>query len=375
MSLADDCIVLVPGLFGFGAFGAGRGGAPRIDYFAEVKKVLSARTGVPQARIRSTEPPPTGALAHRVAELVTEIEQVLAAAPDGARVHVVGHSTGGVDARLLANPAYHAFTGHGVEDERRRRVAARLGHVVTLSAPFHGTPCAVKLRPEFKGLVAALSLWNVLDHGGALAGALGPLVATLLGALQVVARDGRANAGVVELLDRLGVDHATVGEIVKFRDAILRDDALLDDLAPGRMEAMNARLAPDPIAIESYVTASPRPALGDLGGLERRAFYLLLHHATSDASFAPAAFPHGRWLVGAHDHDLVGNAPEASDGVVPASSQTVSGEAAGIVLADHEDVIGHFDGQENTTLFKSGSGFTRARFARLWADVAARLGR
>ncbi len=373
MSVERDCIVLIPGIFGFGTFG-GEGG-PRIDYFAEAKRVLARTTGIPANRIWSAEPPPTGAIAHRVAELVSEIEGSLAdpATPPGARVHLVGHSTGGVDARLVANKGYTGFTAHGVDEGRRGRAAKRLGSIVTISAPFYGTPCAVKLKPEFKGLVASLAVWNVLDHGGAFTGAFGPLLAMALAALEAAANDEEANQPVIALLSRLGLDKATVGQLVDFRKGILGDDQLVGDLAPGNMAALNASLAPDEADIKSYVTVAPRPSPGDFGGLERRAIYLLLYSATSDKSFSPVTFPQGTWLAGGPDPELLGQPPQSCDGVVPSSSQTIDGRAAGIVLADHEDVIGHFDGQENTTVFKSGSGFTRSRFVRLWSDIGARL--
>ena len=67
-------------------------------------------------------------------------------------------------------------------------------------------------------------------------------------------------------------------------------------------------------------------------------------------------------------------APHPSDGVVPAVSQTLDGRAAGIVLADHLDVIGHYSGGPGVPIFKSGSDFDGTRFGALWIDVAARLG-
>jgi hypothetical protein len=70
---------------------------------------------------------------------------------------------------------------------------------------------------------------------------------------------------------------------------------------------------------------------------------------------------------------MVEDAPRANDGIVPASSQTLGGRAARIVLADHLDVIGHFEGRWNTTLFKSGAGFGQREFAELWRFVADAL--
>jgi len=54
---------------------------------------------------------------------------------------------------------------------------------------------------------------------------------------------------------------------------------------------------------------------------------------------------------------------------VPAWSQTLHGEAAGIVLGDHLDVIGHYESMDATFL-RSGSHFDDARFRALWSEVA-----
>jgi hypothetical protein len=69
----------------------------------------------------------------------------------------------------------------------------------------------------------------------------------------------------------------------------------------------------------------------------------------------------------------VEDAPRANDGIVPVSSQTLRGRAARLVLADHLDVIGHFEWRGNTTLFKSGANFGRREFEALWRFVAEAL--
>jgi hypothetical protein len=58
------------------------------------------------------------------------------------------------------------------------------------------------------------------------------------------------------------------------------------------------------------------------------------------------------------------------DGVVPTRSQTLDGAAAGIVLADHLDVVGSFHGGSGADVMRSRSNFTRGDFVDLWTDVA-----
>jgi hypothetical protein len=55
---------------------------------------------------------------------------------------------------------------------------------------------------------------------------------------------------------------------------------------------------------------------------------------------------------------------------MPAASQTLAGSPARLVLADHPDVVGHFEWRWNTTLFKSGAGFGRREFMELQRFVA-----
>jgi triacylglycerol lipase len=58
---------------------------------------------------------------------------------------------------------------------------------------------------------------------------------------------------------------------------------------------------------------------------------------------------------------------------VPAWSQTLDGRAAGIVLGDHLDVIGHSEAA-GATFLRSGSHFDEARFRELWDQIGRALG-
>src|SRR5512133_265134 len=143
MRLADQ-VLLVPGFFGFGSFG--REGKPHITYFDNVIRAMVAARPELSGRIHVHEPPPMGSLEARVQSLQDAVLQRLGGAllsgearGRGPRIHLVGHSTGGVDARLLANPRYRF---RGEDRALRTRLLRHLGTVVTLSAPQHGTPIA-----------------------------------------------------------------------------------------------------------------------------------------------------------------------------------------------------------------------------------------
>jgi hypothetical protein len=119
-----------------------------------------------------------------------------------------------------------------------------------------------------------------------------------------------------------------------------------------------------------YVTVAPPPSIG-LDGLDRRLIYWLCYEATASRGFLPAASPDEEWWTS--NERLVEAIPRANDGVVPSSSQFLPGHDVEVVLGDHADVIGHFEGDANTTPFKSGSNFTRQKHEALWKRIGALL--
>src|ERR1700745_206063 len=108
-TVGGEVFLFVPGFFGFGSFG--HPDRPFIEYFARVEDAL-LRAHVRPARFVVHQPPPAA-----------------------SKLHLVGHSAGGLDARLLANSAYAALPERG-------DLIARVASLVTVSAPFHGTPLA-----------------------------------------------------------------------------------------------------------------------------------------------------------------------------------------------------------------------------------------
>ncbi len=158
----------------------------------------------------------------------------------------------------------------------------------------------------------------------------------------------------------------------------MSDTRILRDLAPERMATLNERLGDHGARLVEIVTVAPRPSCtrGGLHALDRRVVYALCYAGAARGDFRPQSFPKGPWIAACApgtERETVEDAPRANDGIVPASSQTLAGHAARIVLADHLDVIGHFEWRWNTTLFKSGAGFGRREFEELWRFVAEAL--
>ncbi|HXU81547.1 MAG TPA: triacylglycerol lipase, partial [Polyangia bacterium] len=122
-------IFLVPGFFGFDNLGD-------LAYFAHVSEALAMplrRAGV-EARLHVVRTLPTASLRQRTALLLTELR---AAASDDGPIHLVGHSSGGLDARLAVTP--DVSLPDGIEAEP---LARRVRTVITVSTPHQGTPVA-----------------------------------------------------------------------------------------------------------------------------------------------------------------------------------------------------------------------------------------
>jgi triacylglycerol lipase len=378
---ATDQVILVPGFFGFGSFG--RPGRPHILYFDHVIKALVAARPELAGRVHIHEPPPMGSLEARVRSLQDAVLQRLGGAllrgdargPRRPRIHLVGHSTGGVDARLLANPRYRF---HGEDRALRGRLLQHLGTVVALSAPQHGTPIAESFMRGLPRLVLeGMSLATIMANAGRVTKRLGmPGIGLAYTLFQAVRPRPDVNGPVVDLLT--GMDEETARQIERFRGMVMSDTRILRDLAPARMAALNERLGDRGARLVEIVTVAPRPSWtrGGLRSLDRRAVYALCHAGAARRDFHPRTFPTGPWIAArapGTEREQVEDAPLANDGIVPASSQTLAGRAARIVLADHLDVVGHYEGRWNTTLFKSGAGCGRREFAELWRFVAAAL--
>ena len=128
--MAKRLVFLVPGFFGFTSVGA-------VSYFEDVEQVLAQalrRRGV-DARIVRCTTQPTASIPRRTDGLR---QQVIAARGLRAReLHFVGHSTGGLDVRMLLTPGVQIAGGATAE-----RIARLTRTAISVSTPHHGTPLA-----------------------------------------------------------------------------------------------------------------------------------------------------------------------------------------------------------------------------------------
>src|SRR3954470_14940953 len=354
-----EVALFVPGFFGFGAFG--HPDRPLIEYFARVEEAL-LRGHLRPLRFAVHQPPPAGSIAARVRSLHARASELLAAG--ATRLHLVGHSTGGLDARLIAHPGYGALPERG-------ELIAKIGSVITVSAPFHGTPLAERLGRGAWVVVPSLWFASILASRGRLR--LAGQAAAIFNLLKraTLQQPTPTDQVIAQLAD---VDDETAHQIRRFLGDVAGDHRLVADLAPSAMSELNRNLTgPDLVRPVSFVSVAPRASLSPLAFASapvQRLLYDVTSRLTAEPPPDGARTPAGPWIGRAH----MTLTATSNDGIVPAWSQTLDGEAAGLALGDHLDVIGHWEAAGGAFL-RSGSNFEEPRFRALWAQVAQAVAR
>ena len=121
-------IYLVPGFMGFTSLG-------NMSYFQGVAELLTASLAARgmDARVIECRTWPTGSIRRRAERvLATVLEE---GGLDASELHFVGHSTGGLDIRLLLTPGVRLRN-----DDTEALVADRTRTAACISTPHHGTP-------------------------------------------------------------------------------------------------------------------------------------------------------------------------------------------------------------------------------------------
>jgi triacylglycerol esterase/lipase EstA (alpha/beta hydrolase family) len=366
-------IYLIPGFFGFANLG-------RLRYFVHVHDHLRARfaaRGIP-AQIHVVRTLPTASLPERAARLLETI-----AATMGRRsgvVHLIGHSSGGLDARLVAAPDVALPT-----KVAPRRYADRIGSVITVATPHRGSPLAALLATNRgQRLLAFLSLITayVLRFGHLPVAAILSL-ATAFGRAEIL----RLQRTLLDdISEQLLADFSVARRraVQRLLGEVTQDQSLLVQLMGEAMEVFNATVRDRPGVRYGCVVTRGRPpgvrttlATGaDPAAQAMHAAYQALYRLTARPSL------HGRLALTAAQRRALGRAygelpgPRANDGIVPTQSQ-VWGTIVAAVQADHLDVIGHFnDARADPPHFDwltTQSGFTARQFAGVWDAVVAKM--
>jgi hypothetical protein len=362
-------IYLVPGFFGFANLG-------RLHYFVHVDRFLRERCaarGV-DARVHVVHTHPTATLPARAALVSEAVAKTLR---PGEVAHLIGHSTGGIDARLAVAPGARLPTDAAVE-----RVAGRVRSVVGVSAPHHGTPLAAALTTRRgQQWLAALSLATayVLRFGDLPISALVSFAALFGPSARRRRRDGTL---FDDLADRLLAEFSATRRraVARLLREAGEDQSLLLQLTPESMDLFDATVRDRPgVRYGCVVTRSRPPGVGttlaagfDAGAQAIHAIYAAIYQSsasTPGGAAPPASAAQARALRRAY-----GRLPRAhaNDGIVPTRSQ-VHGRVIAAVRADHLDVIGHFNDPSTDPphfdWLTTGSGFGRALFESVWGRV------
>ena len=371
-------VYLSPGMFGFGRLGS-------YNYFAHVERELGARFAAAGHELIAhvIDDLPTASIrrrATRLAEVVTRT-----ASPDGP-IHLLGHSTGGLDARLVASPATQTMPSETLT------WLPRLRSVTTMNTPHFGSPLASFFTTsQGQRLLAALSMLTV---AGLTLGA-SPLRGTsvILGLLQ------RSDASIpfkVLMLDRTIaslaglVDDAGNPAVRTFLSAIEDDQGSMLQLSPESMDLVAAGFPDRPgVLYQSTVSMSPAPGprrwIKTIGHPLRAlslSLFFGLHHLTAniDKRYPCAATLDVDTALDDRLAAVFGRVPglEDNDGVVPLRSQ-LWGTLIWAGLGDHLDVLGHYHDEREDVApelrhrdwLTSGSAFSDVEFAALIDAIAA----
>jgi triacylglycerol lipase len=373
-SLLVDRLYLSPGMFGFGRLAT-------YDYFAHVERALTRRfaDAGKSLEVHVVDVSPTASIrrrAVRLAELVAKTSD-----DDKGTIHLLGHSTGGLDARLVSSPSTHIPTA-----KENLGWLSRLRSVTTMSTPHYGTPLASFFATvsgqRMLYAVSALTFIGLslgappLAAASALVVAIGRIDRTLGIELSILDRTTDALLGVLE--------PAASKEVRAYLDGIRRDQGAMIQLTPEAMDLFLAGVEDRPgVLYQCTCAQAPPPTASKLarsfGGPWKAlssAIFTTMYGITarSDERY-PCASPDPGPAVTEALQQAFGKTPgaRANDGVVPVLSQ-VWGHVAWAGYADHLDVLGHFPSEVTPRPFWASIFGRRARSIEVAAQAAAAAG-
>jgi hypothetical protein len=366
-------VYLVPGFFGFTAAGA-------VSYFHDVEQALTlalARRRI-EARIVRCHTQPTASIPRRANALRRAVLE--SGGLNAHELYFVGHSTGGLDIRMLLTPGVSIARGGSEE-----RIASRTRTAVSVTTPHHGTPLANHfLTVQGHTLLLALSAMATSSPGRSAVVAAARSVAAL------------AKAG-----DRLGVRNSALDRLAegflrriepdqgdplwRYLNEIASDQGAVLQLTPEGIHLFDAAVTdregvdyacvvagvPKPKARLPRLSTILDPTDAALGVLFR------LLHALTGRHHPRYPYPVPRAATQRRLREALGFAatPATNDGVVPTLSQ-LHGKLLHVARGDHLDVVGHYTAATDTgNWLPSGAGFTQDDFRETWNAVATAIAR
>jgi hypothetical protein len=358
-------------MFGFGHLAG-------YDYFKHVRAGLEKRfaaAGV-TAVFEDVPAPPTSSLRYRSRILAATVSK--SAGADDGPIHLIGHSTGGLDVRLVLSPSVSLGVTREQLAWRKRVVSA-----VTINAPHYGTPLATYFTTvSGTRVLYVLSLLTVvsLTIGEPSLAIFSRLVQGVGGIDSLFGGDLKLFSRVTNSILRF-VDREGRGEIADFLSKVRLDQGAIIQIMPEAMDLFNAACESDTnVRYGCVVSAAPPPRAMRFAKRVRSpyaaftaAIYSTLYQfASQESEVYPYARPTPREAellrIGV-DHEVNGS---SNDGIVPTLGM-LWGELLWAGEADHLDILGHFgDDQkpvEHMDWVTSGSRFTRQRFGAVLDEI------
>ncbi len=361
----------VPGMFGFGNLAG-------YDYFKHVRAGLERRfaTAGVQAVFEDVPAPPTSSLRYRSRILAATVAKSAEAQP--GPIHLIGHSTGGLDVRLVLSPSVNL----GVPPEQlawRERVVS----AVSINTPHYGTPLATYFATvSGTRVLYVLSLLTVvsLTIGEPSLAIFSRLVAGVGGIDSLFGGDMRMFSRVTDSVLRF-VDREGRGEIADFLSKVRIDQGAIIQIMPEAMDLFNAATGVSPnVRFGCVVTAAPPPRAmrfarriwSPYAAFTAAIYSTLYQFASQESAVYPYARASSREAELLHvgmDHEVNG---ASNDGIVPTLSM-LWGELLWAGEADHLDILGHFHDDQKPKVHldwvTSGSRFTRQRFGAMLDEI------
>jgi triacylglycerol lipase len=383
--MARHHLYLSPGMFGFGRVAS-------LDYFGHVERELARRFSDAghELTLHVADVLPTASIRRRAIDVARLVTATCGTSSEA--IHLLGHSTGGLDVRLVASP--------GAVLPNASELAPwlpRVRSVTMMNAPHYGTPLATFFATtrgqQALYLLSAFTFVSLSLGARPLA-----LVRLLLG---LFSRGERGFGMKIPLVDPWlssvlnTLDDARSPEVRSYLAAIERDQGAVVQLTPEGMDLVLAGFVDRPgVLYQSTVSMSPPPGA--------RNWLNVVRHPTTAASLTLFTALHGitarydpRYPCSAMSQTagqpaltddakavlakVFGAVPglEDCDGVVPVLSQ-LWGKLVWAGYGDHLDVLGHYRDSTPETDPKlahhdwmtSGSSFGDEQFAALMDTIA-----
>jgi triacylglycerol lipase len=379
MSAAPHRVYFIPGIFGFGRLAG-------YDYFNHLRVGLERRfhDAGHEVLFEDIPAPPTSSLRYRSRIVATTIERT--AGSDGP-IHLVGHSTGGLDLRLVLSPTVRLGLDPGLLEWRKRVQSA-----VSINTPHYGTPVAGFFSTvSGTRMLYALSLITVisLSIGEPSLAIFSRMLAGVGGIDSIFGGDLRLFSRITDNVLRF-VDKDARSEIGDFLSKVRVDQGGIIQLMPEAVDLFNASTEADPsVRFGCIASAAPPPRSMRFARRIRSpyaaftaAIYSTLYQF---ASKVPDVYPYARpterelaLLRTGIDYEI---GDGLNDGIVPTLSM-LHGTLIWAGEADHLDVLGHFADDDDDAArepgavshrdwITSGARFSRKRFNALLDALAA----